>query len=80
MVGLTKKEVENYISWFLTENDSVDFRGTAGVVCFRPRIKILGIPTNVVGGIRGLQTKKDCNELLKENDRGGIQTYDSGGH
>ena len=45
-----------------------------GVVCFKQRMTILDRPTNIVGGICGLQTENDSNEHLKQNDTGGIQT------
>ena len=35
---------------------------------------MLGRQTNAVGGICGLQTENESNELQKENDNGGIQT------
>ena len=51
----------------------VNFTGIS-LVWFRRRITMLGRLTSCVGGICGLQTKSDIYELLKENDRGGIQT------
>ena len=52
----------------------MDFKHTIGVVCFRQRMTMLGRPTNVVGGICGVQTENDSNVLQKENNSGGIQT------
>ena len=57
----------------------MDFIETTGVVWCRQKTTILGRPTNVVGGICGLQMENNSNDLLKENNTGGM-TRNSGGH
>ena len=71
VVGL--RETRTTIVGFRQRMTVVDFTGIS-VVCFERRMTMLGRPTNAVGGICGLQTENDSNELEKGNDSGGILT------
>ena len=73
-MGLRERKWRIAVDGFRHRTTVVDFRRTRSVVCFRRRMTILGRPTNAVGGVCGLQTENDSNELKKENDRGGIPT------
>ena len=80
VVGLRKTTLRTTVVGFRQKTTMVDFTGIS-VVCFGWRKTMLGGPTSVVGSICGLQTKNESNELQRENDSGGIQTYEySGGH